>query len=140
MLEKPVEKLAWVSHPVREGGRRLVIAFAVIGSAALLVGTATSSIFWALFAGAIIALGSYDYFLPTEFQLTRSGVNARAGLLHRHKPWKAFRSYHVDANGILLTPFARRHRMEAHRGLYVRFAGNRSEVVDYVAEHLKERA
>ncbi len=48
------------------------------------------------------------------------------------KGWSDFRSYHVDREGLLLSPFVERSRLERFRGVSLQFHGNRDEVVAFV--------
>ena len=45
--------------------------------------------------------------------------------------------YYVDKSGVLLSPFIRPSRLENFRGLYVRFAGNKDEVMRIVSERIQ---
>jgi hypothetical protein len=50
----------------------------------------------------------------------------------REKGWSEFRSYYVDREGLLLSPFTERSRLERFRGVSLQFHGNRDEVVAFV--------
>jgi hypothetical protein len=72
------------------------------------------------------------FFLPTRFALTEGGVTVRGLVSRRQKGWSEFRSYYVDREGILLSPFTERSRLERFRGVSLQFHGNRDEVVAFV--------
>ncbi len=72
------------------------------------------------------------FFLPTYYTLTEETVTLRGLVSRREKAWTDFRSYLVDREGILLSPFAERSRLERFRGLSLQFHGNRDEIVAFV--------
>jgi len=47
------------------------------------------------------------------------------------------RTYHPDRNGVLLSPFSRQTRLETFRGIYIRFDGNRKEVMSVIKGRLE---
>lgn len=73
-----------------------------------------------------------SFFLPTYYTLTEDGVAVRGALGRREKAWTDFRSYFTDREGVLLSPFEERSRLERFRGLSLQFHGNRDEVVAFV--------
>jgi hypothetical protein len=72
------------------------------------------------------------FFLPTRFSLTGDGVSVRGLVSRREKDWSEFRSHYVDKEGVLLSPFIERSRLERFRGVSLQFHGNRDEVVAFV--------
>jgi hypothetical protein len=79
------------------------------------------------------------FFLPTRYTLTDDAVTVKGLLSRREKPWSDFRSYYVDREGVLLSPFAERSRLERFRGLSLQFHGNREAVVAFVERAMAER-
>jgi hypothetical protein len=75
-----------------------------------------------------------SFFLPTRYTLTDDAVTVRGLVSRREKPWTDFRSYLVDREGVLLSPFAERSRLERFRGLSLQFHGNREAVVAFVED------
>ncbi|MFH1690352.1 MAG: hypothetical protein ABIE42_08955, partial [Candidatus Eisenbacteria bacterium] len=72
------------------------------------------------------------FFLPTRFSLTGKGVAVSGLVSRKEKGWGDFRSYYVDREGLLLSPFIERSRLERFRGVSLQFHGNRDEVVAFV--------
>ena len=125
-------ELCWVCHPVQEQHWRALAVLLVMMATGIGLFIATGDSAWSLTGLAVLLLGLYDFLLPTTFRLTRHGVESRVLIFTRRKPWTSLRSFHVGPNGVLLSPFRGRHRMEAHRGIFVRFHGNRAEVLSIV--------
>lgn len=78
-------------------------------------------------------LGSLSpFFLPTYYELDNEKVKVKFFFNTKEKEWNMFKSFYVDKNGVLLSPFEKPSRLENFRGLYVRFNQNKEEVVDFV--------
>jgi hypothetical protein len=73
-----------------------------------------------------------SFFLPTHYTLTDDTVTVRGVVTRREKSWTDFQSYLVDREGVLLSPFAERSRLERFRGLSLQFHGNRDQVIAFV--------
>jgi hypothetical protein len=80
-----------------------------------------------------------SFFLPTYYTLTDDTVTVRGIVSTREKPWTDFQSYLIDREGILLSPFAERSRLERFRGLSLQFHGNRESVVAFVEGAMERR-
>jgi hypothetical protein len=131
--------LTWVSHPLRQAHKKTALLVVVVGLTSLLIGWNTESVMWGVISAFILLLGVYDFIFPTHYRLTSVSAETRVLVIHRRKTWSVIRSYHPDPNGVLLSPFPTRSRLETFRGLYIRFADNRDEVLDFVRERLEER-
>lgn len=130
--ESPV-LLAWTCHPVKH--KPILLTIAVVLFLTLLVALVyhwTESTLFSL-AAALVLWGSVSqYFLPVGFKFTERDVTVKYTTHKLVKGWELFRSYYVDKNGVLLSPFVRPSRLENFRGTYVRFSGNQDEVLAIV--------
>ena len=131
-----MEELTWTAWPARRSPVRAVAALAFLG----LIGWSLQSVLGAPYftaLGVLLVWGQIaGFFLPTRYTLTEGSV-AVAGLVGRkEKAWSEFRSYLVDREGVLLSPFAGRSRLERFRGLSLQFHGNRDEVVAFVERRI----
>lgn len=77
------------------------------------------------------------FFLPTWYALTDEGVSVRGFFTRREKPWGDFRTYFVDREGVLLSPFLGPSRLARFRGLSLQFHGNREEVLAFVEQAME---
>ncbi len=82
--------------------------------------------FWLtlLFAG----LGLMDFFLPVTYELTPEGAREICLFPRKFIRWQDVKRVLADAEGIKLSPFATETRLEAFRGIYLRFEDNQDEV------------
>lgn len=72
------------------------------------------------------------FYLPTRYTLTEKGVFVRGIVSRKEKDWSEFRSFHRDREGVLLSPFIGRSRLERFRGVSLQFHGNSGEVMAIV--------
>lgn len=136
MPDQSILQRTWRVHPLRESWTRSIFLFLFL----LLL---FSGIYW-LFQSAFITLLStifvtgslYRYFVPFRYELYDHQLVVTAPLYRLTKSWDTFRSFYVDKNGVLLSPFAKPSRLENFRGVYVRFGPNRSEVLDFIRDKI----
>lgn len=83
--------------------------------------------------GAIIA-STTEVLLPTKFRIDSSGVRAHCGFSVTSLDWSNVKRIIPDEVGVLLSPLAEAGRLDAFRGVYLRFAGNRQEVLAKIRE------
>jgi hypothetical protein len=131
--------LKWATHPVKKSAliSSLVVLFLFV--VWLVVYLATSSLFLTSLS-VVIMLGSLSsFFLPTRYELDQNKIKIRYLLSTREREWNAFRSFYVDKNGILLSPFPKPSRLENFRGIYVRFNRNKDRVVEFVKSKIQAK-
>ena len=136
MPDQSIPQRTWRVYPLRENWTRstLLLLFLLL---------LFSGIYW-LFQSAFITLLSalfvtsslYRYFVPFRYEFYEHELVVTAPFYRLTKPWEAFRSFYVDKNGVLLSPFAKPSRLENFRGVYVRFGENRSEVLDFITSKI----
>ena len=127
----------WVCHPIRHAHKKTVLLAIVLVLTAALIYLNTHSIGWTVFSVLVLLLGVIDFIAPMEFHVDEWGVRSRIFFYRRRKPWSAFRTYHPDQNGVLLSPFSKKSRLETFRGMYIRFADNRKEIMPLIRERLE---
>ncbi len=79
------------------------------------------------------------FYLPTHYSLTDESVFVRGLVSRKEKSWSEFRSFHKDREGVLLSPFVGRSRLERFRGVSLQFHGNRDEVMAVVERMIVNR-
>jgi hypothetical protein len=124
--------LKWSSHPVKKKATISILVVLFLLVVWLVVYLTTSSIFLTGLSVVIMLASLASFFVPTRYELDQEKVGIHYVLGKKEKPWSAFRSFYVDKNGVLLSPFPRPSRLENFRGIYVRFDQNKDRVVDFV--------
>lgn len=126
--------LAWKVHLLREQPGKFLpivpVAFLTLALSRILFGNLTIG-FVAL---ALIAASLTDYLFPVRYELDSAGASATTLISRTRIEWGRVRKYYVDDWGIKLSPLSRQTRLEAYRGVYLRFGRRRDEVIEAVKE------
>lgn len=128
--------LSWSTHPAKA---RPVVTMLVVIFLLILAGVVYLLTFSAIFTviAALVLYGSLtQYFTKTTFEFTDTKVRVKYVVNKIEKEWKQYRSYYPDKNGVLLSPFTSPSRLENFRGLYLRFAGNKEQVMEIVRQKI----
>jgi hypothetical protein len=131
-----VESLRYVSFPLRDDGPRALALPAIIACVSVAVGVSLESAPWALAAAGLLTAMVARYFAPTRYTLDAQGVRARFLGRERRRAWSEVRALYRHRDGVHLSPFPRPSRLDPFRGIYVRFAGNREEVLRFCERHV----
>ena len=132
------ESLSWTSWPMLRSPVRAVLAVAFVVLMAGTIQALFRTTYFTVVAVLLVWGQIAGFFLPTRFSLTDEKVSVRGLVSRREKDWSEFRSHYVDKEGVLLSPFIERSRLERFRGVSLQFHGNRDEVVAFV-EHMMSR-
>lgn len=127
---KPI--LTWKVHLLREDTRKVCLIVPVV-LAGLVVSYALShSLIFPAIALLIFASALSEYLFPVRYEITDREATAR-GLVGRTTiRWDRVKKYYLDDRGIKLSPLPTQGRLETYRGVYLRFGGNRDEVIEVV--------
>jgi hypothetical protein len=134
--DRPVVLLTWRIHLA---ARQPAKAGVAVGCVLFTVVCAHFSLHnpWLTLASGLLLVSSVaDFLFPVRYTLTTTGAEVR-GLASSHVlAWRSVRRCYQDAEGLKLSPLPRLTRLERFRGVYLRFAGNREEVLAVVQEQL----
>ncbi len=130
--------LSWTVHPIIENWRKSVLLGLFLALLLFGIYLGFQSIYVALLSGIVLLGSLYKYFLPFHHQCEADRLIITSCCYRLERSWETFRSFYVDANGVLLSPFARPTRLENFRGVYVRFGKHTpEEVVDFITRKIK---
>ena len=132
MSDQLIPQQTWRVHPLRENWMRSTLLFLFLLPLFSGIYWFFQSVFVALLSAAFVTGSLYRYFVPFRYELYEHQLVVTAPFYRLTKPWSDFRSFYVDNNGVLLSPFAKPSRLENFRGVYVRFGTNQSEVIDFI--------
>jgi len=127
--------LSWRVHLLAERPVRSVAAIALVGAFCVLVLLTYEPVFVVLSIGFFL-VSLAPFFFPTTYELTPEGPSRRILGLRTARRWSEFRSYGWGRDGVRLNTAPRRSRLGNLRGFSLPFAGNRDEVLAYVARHV----
>lgn len=106
-------------------------ALAVVVAIGMAVGAATWAGIWLGLLSFVVVIGSVHGFLfPVWYQVTEDALVVRSILGAQKRPWSTLRRVDAGRNGAHLSPFSVPTRLDGTRGIYVRFEGNREEVIE----------
>jgi len=84
-------------------------------------------------AVALALIGSLaDFLFPVTYEITAHRAACRMLIKRAEIEWRSVRRCYVDQAGVKLSPLEGPSRLEAFRGVYLRFNGNREQVIDAV--------
>ena len=129
--------MEWTAHPFKADPKKSVFLVIIILLICLLTLLTTGSIGYTLVALALLGFSMRQFFLPTIYTLNAEGVEVRFSGTTKKKQWGYFSSYYEDGNGILLSPFKDRSRLEAFRGIYLIANNNKPQIKEFVKHFVK---
>jgi len=108
--------------------------------AVIVVGFVGAAIGYAMFENFLVAVvaficiaaSSSEFIFPLHYSLTPETARVRCGLSVTEIEWKAVKGVIEGSGGVKLSPLARDSRLASFRGVYLRYAGNREAVLEYV--------
>lgn len=124
--------LVWKVHLLREDpAKTLLIAPVVLGSL-----LACYLIFHNLLPLVVVTFlfmsALAEYLFPIRYELDEKGAASRTLLGRTFIEWDRVKKYYLDDRGIKLSTLEKQGRLEAYRGIYLRFGKNRDEVTEAV--------
>jgi hypothetical protein len=136
----------WRLHLFSMNPGKSVAAAVVCAAALVLVHFAFASP-WLTVLGGLILVGSLaDWLFPITYRLTTRGAGYTNFVFRKRIAWDDVRSTYLADFGVKLSPFSRRTRLDAFRGVVVRFSGgregvpgNREDVIRIVKERATKR-
>ena len=82
--------------------------------------------------GIVLLFMLSDFLFPVAYQLDEEGAKVITLFGQRAIPWEQVKAYYVEGDGIVLFPCERPSPIAAFRSLYLRFDGNKEEVLNVV--------
>lgn len=129
----PQPLLEYVCHPAKRNRTITILTTVFLLICVVLVYLISFSPFMTALGAIILFVALTGFYLPTRYSFYDDYFIVKTTTQSVRKEWSQYRSYYADKNGVLLSPFARRTRLENFRGIYIKFAGNRDEVLKVVA-------
>lgn len=123
--------LRWTVHLALEHPRKLLVLLALLSTlmaASYWVIGALGPIAVALAMGGALA----EFLFPVTYELTEQGAMCKTLVKFSEIKWKNVKRCYLDDLGVKLSPLEHQSRLEAFRGVYLRFGNNRDEVIEAV--------
>ena len=129
-------ELVWKSHPLRDDCPRSIAALLALPAVTFLVLLGGFGTFLAALSLVVVAASLGRYFFPIVYRLDEEGVRLEFLGLPRIRKWSSFRNYYPHDIGVHLATGTKPKAIDAFQGLYLRYNGNREEVLDHVKRHI----
>jgi hypothetical protein len=130
----------WTSHPLRQKPGKALLFWVMMGLVLGAVYAAFHQVGWVILA-ALLLLGSLsDFLFPTRYRVTTSGIEIRRKFGKTMRRWSDFRRADFERFGVFLSPFAKPHRLENYRGVFLPYPMNREQLEAIVREKLQRGA
>jgi hypothetical protein len=130
--------LSWSAWPAKDHPFRALVLLAALTVLGVLVRQGTHDLVLAIAGPLFVLLSVSSWLLPTGYRLTDETLEVRSLGVTRARPWSEMRRMAVDEAGVFLSPFERKHWLEAYRGVRLLTGGNRDQVVAFVEARLAE--
>lgn len=125
----PEQPLSWTVHKLRESPAKSVIVgiflLAFIAFALYAFGILLTVVALAVFAAAL-----NTWYLPVSYTLDHRGITVDKRVFSHTHPWSQFRRWFRTANGVVLSPFARRTYLDTFRGVHLLLPADPQPVLD----------
>lgn len=91
--------------------------------------------------GVIFILGATtDFWLPVKYRLDDKGASLKCGVSQSAIEWPSVQTVVETTEGVKLSPLRNSNsRLEAFRGVFIRFENNREEVLAKIRSHTEEQ-
>jgi len=131
-LATEAESYAWEVRLWRQSPSKLSGIFA----AAVIAGAFGYLLFHSValtMIGFLVVVGSTtEFWLPQKLKLDRNSASLRCGISVTSIQWRDVKRVIEDGAGVRLTPLSEDNRLSPFRGVYLRFANNRDEVMSWI--------
>ena len=131
-LPEALEPLQWSVRLWEQApGKRWVV---------LVVAIACGTMGWSIFQSPLLALVGFlgivgatsEFWLPLRYKLDSTRASVRCGISLTAIEWQAVKRIAESAVGVRLSPLEKQTRLAPFRGVFLRYAGNREQVLEYV--------
>ena len=114
-------QLEWRVHPFRHRPWQAPVILSAMAFAALIGYQLFHSPIVSVAAIFMVFGATSEYWLPTKYLLTSEGAYARGLSARFELPWKEVRRQLVGEDGVKLSPLPKASRLDAYRGVMLRF-------------------
>ena len=127
----PEPVLSWTVHLARQRPAMTIasVIFIALASAGGFVAIGPAA---GLLVAVVLVGFLSDFLFPMTYHITTENATCRMLLNRTEIRWADVRRCYLDDHGVKLSPLDRVSRLEAFRGVYLRFQGNEDKVIEAV--------
>jgi len=123
--------LTWTVHLARTQPAKAAVSVAFV-CATTVLGWMLVGPFVGGLAAAALTASLADFLLPVRYVISRDKASVKMIGKSLEIKWQDVKRCYLDESGVKLSPLDRVSRLEAFRGVYLRFADNKDEVIEAV--------
>lgn len=131
-------EIRYRSLPVRDDHPRSLALVAIVLGVSAGIAVMFEMAAWGAFAFFVLFLALHRYVIPTEYALDSDGVSVRYLGRETRRRWADVGALYPHADGVHLAPFKQPSALDPFRGIWIRFAGNRDEVLRFCESHVSQ--
>lgn len=120
--------LTWKVHLLRDNPKKLLLVIPIFMLTMIICYATFHSFFYMAVAALLFIIALNDYLFPVRYEITEHAAASFAVFAKSRIEWGSVRKYYIDDTGIKLSPFENQTRLEAYRGVYLRFGSHKDEV------------
>ncbi|MEK7448480.1 MAG: hypothetical protein AAB019_03245 [Planctomycetota bacterium] len=129
--------IEWSVHPLKKNPTNSVLLVLFLVLLLVLVYLAFENIVFVFVSAVLLAVSLLKFFLPTSYVFTESEIKVSGPLGKTVRNWAVFKSFYPDKNGVLLSPFSEKNRLENFRGIYLLLGDDREPVLKFIEAKIK---
>ena len=126
------EELVWHAHPMKENPAKGVLFWALILFTIWAIYWNLGSLLLTTVAAGMLLGSLTSFYLPTQYRFDSSGAFIHRWFYRRGMSWQRVRSVSVERDGIFLSPYPLRTRLENFRGVYLPYRENKEQLIAYL--------
>ncbi|MFQ3587026.1 MAG: hypothetical protein SNJ74_04315 [Fimbriimonadaceae bacterium] len=127
--------LRWEVRLFAAAPKKRIAVFAVAWAAGAFGILAFDNVVLGLLGVGAILGSTTEFWLPLRYTVDSEGARVRCGLVETALTWDRVKRAVLADDGVKLSPLAKASRMGAFRGVYLRFADNRDDVLAAIGRH-----
>ncbi len=133
---KSAVKFEWIVHPLKANWKVSLILIVFLLALCISIYFRFKSLAFFVLSIAFLFGSLSSFFLPTKYTLQEDCILVKTLLRKQSRGWDSFERLYPDKNGVFLSPFSHKTRLENFRGLYVRLGNNRKEILDFIKQKI----
>jgi len=130
--------LSWTLHLAREHPAKQILVVASLLTAAT-AGYYLLGVLGIVASLVVISSSIAEFLFPVSYRISTSGAECRSALRRERIEWSSVKACYLDESGVKLSPLGYPTRLEAFRGVYLRFADDNAETVIAAVRKLREQ-
>lgn len=133
---KNAVKYEWKLHPLKANWKISVILIMFLVGLCAFIYISFDSFAFLILSVAFLFGSLSSFFLPTTYIIQENCIIVKSLFRKQSKEWNTFKKYYPDKNGVFLSPFSYRTRLENFRGLYIRLGDNRDDALNFIKQKI----